>query len=145
MSNSPERPSGLDPYAPKWTRDQDALRPVMSSREDNGFGDSEPPIAFRRAPTPTPLIAPAPQPPSESRRSFISVRDVALLSVVSIVSAVAVIVFYKLVNDGPSTSTAPRLAASATRSIPEAPAPQAPAAPPDETSAMATTAVAAAP
>jgi ABC-type branched-subunit amino acid transport system substrate-binding protein len=125
-------------------------RENLSSRaEDNGFGDSEPPIAFRRTPSSTPLIAPAPPPPSESRRSFITLRDVALLSVVSIVSAVAVIVFYKLViNDGGTPGAAPKLAVSSTRTVAEVSAPQLPpAAPPDETSspALATATAAAAP
>src|SRR5215468_7581703 len=122
MSNSPERPNGggQDPYAPKRIRDQDAPRSVTASpprSEVGDFADNDPPISLRRALPPTPLVAPAPPPPTESRRSIITVREVALLSVVSIVSALVVIVSYKLLNDGGLTGAAPKLAASSTRQV----------------------------
>src|SRR5215510_6701868 len=152
MSNSPDRPNGnQDPYAPKRVRDQDAPRPVTSSKETlpsrvelSDFGDNDPPISFRRT-APTPLVAPAPPPPTESRRSIITVREVVLLSLVSIVSALVVIVGYKLLNDGIPTGAALKPVAGPTRpasavNVTQLPSPAAV----DETSspAPATTAVA---
>jgi len=123
MSNTPERPNGVqDPYAPKRVRDQDTSRSATSSRElprvdVNDFADNEPPISLRRAQSHTPLVAPAPPPPSESRRSIVSAREVALLSVVSIVSALVVIVSYKLFNDGLFTGSAPKPVPASTRTV----------------------------
>ena len=121
MSNSPERPTSIpDPYAPKRLRDHDQKPRSIAPADD--YSDDEPPITLRRMQSPSvappPLIGRPPLPPAEPSRSFITAREVALLAIVSIVSALVVIAFYKLAND--VMPAGPRVAANATRAVPAA-------------------------
>jgi ABC-type branched-subunit amino acid transport system substrate-binding protein len=62
-----------------------------------------------------PLIEPPPLPPPKLRRSFMA--QFALLAGASILSALAIVVFYRFVNHAATPAAAPQLASSSTRSV----------------------------
>ncbi len=110
--------SEFDPQdPPRRSRDQDQSRAekpsTKLSRVDTAdFGD-DPQIPWRRA-NPPPLIGRAPLPPPEPRLSIM--MQLALFAGVAIVSASAVVGYFKYAKDA-SLPTAPRLASSATRPV----------------------------
>src|SRR6516162_2672966 len=121
MSTSPERPlGGQDPYAPKRSREQEQTRPqavgkLSRGESDDGLDDE--PVGLHRIQVvaPPPLVGPAPHPRPDAPGS-ITARDIALVAIVSLLSGLAVIAFYRFA-DVPQ-APAPQLAsASATRMI----------------------------
>jgi branched-chain amino acid transport system substrate-binding protein len=147
MSAASDSPAGpQDPYAPKKPQDAEPSRPQAErrssrpSRVDAGdLSGSEPQIQWRAArPAPVqPLIERPPLPPPEPRRSFMA--QFALLTGVSILSALAVVAFYRFVNlaldEGSDSAAAPTVtavvpapgatptAASVVNAVPVIPAP----------------------
>ena len=152
MSASSDSPAGPpDPYAPKRLRDLDQTRSQsdrLSGRPSRGEGDdladNEPQIPWRRpkpAPVPPPLIGQPPRVPEPEPRSFM--KQVTLLAGVSIVSALAVIGYYKFADNASPPAARPQLAASATRPVQTVTVmPPAPLATSDEASATAARATA---
>src|SRR5262245_8641848 len=110
-SDSPAGPQG--PYAPKRPRDPEQSRPQAerfssraSSVEADDSSESDPPIPWRRGrPGEEPsLIGRPPLPPPEPRRSFIA--QFALLAGVGILSALAVVAFYRFFNHAAAPAVA---------------------------------------
>src|SRR5262249_61219641 len=118
---APERPPST-PSPSGQNRLRDPAQRPRSLAPPAHYSDEEPPITLRRMQSPSvappPLIGRPPLPPAEPSRSFITAREVALLAIVSIVSALVVIAFYKLAND--VMPAGPRVAANATRAVPAA-------------------------
>jgi len=122
MSAASDWPAGpQDPYAPKRPRDPEQSRPQAerpSSRpfrvDADDLSESDREIEWLRLrPTAVqPLIG---RPPLEPRRSFTA--QFALLAGVSILSALAVVVFYRFANRAATPAAAPQLASSSTRSV----------------------------
>ena len=119
MSGSSERPNGiLDPYAPRRSaQEQTKLQAVSPARVDaNEPADDEIPASLRRGrPSPPPLVGPAPVPRAEPRPAFITTRELVLIAVVSVVSALVVVGVYRFANK--DTAAAPQLAASTARAV----------------------------
>src|SRR5215470_19938786 len=125
MSAASDSPAGpQDPYAPKRLRDPEQSRPLAERRssrpprvEADDLSESDPQIQWLRV-RPAgvqPLIEQPPLPPPELRRSFMA--QFALLAGASILSALAIVVFYRLGNHAAAPAAAPQLASSSTRSV----------------------------
>ena len=119
MSGSSERPTGTqDPYAPRRSsQEQIKLQAVSPSRGDVGEpADDEIPASLRRGrPSPPPLVGPAPVPRAEPRPAFITTRELVLIAVVSVVSALVVVGVYRFASK--DTAAVPQLAASSARAV----------------------------
>jgi branched-chain amino acid transport system substrate-binding protein len=106
MSAASDSPAGPpDPYAPKKPRDAEQSRPQAETHSSNpsrveggDLSESDPHIQWRMVrPAPVqPLIGWPPLPPPEPRRSFMA--QFALLTGASILSALAVVAFYRFAN-----------------------------------------------
>jgi ABC-type branched-subunit amino acid transport system substrate-binding protein len=101
MSNSPERPGGgqnPSQYAPRWARDPDQARirsigPAKDAAPGREDADDVP--RERSFPIDTRSLAPSvPPPPPATRRSLVTMRELALLALVAMISAFAVIALY---------------------------------------------------
>lgn len=126
MSASSDSPFGRqDPYAPKRLRDQEPTKSqsdtpsVRPSRvEADDLADGEPQIPWRRAKpaaAPPPLVGPPPRVPMPEPRSIM--KQLTLLAGVSIVSALAVVAFYRFTNQAAPPADSPRLASSSSRAV----------------------------
>src|SRR5215472_8867566 len=117
-------PGPQDPYAPKRLRDPEQSRPLAERRssrpsrvEADDLSESDPQIQWLRV-RPAgvqSLIEPPTLPPPKLRRSFMA--QFALLAGASILSALAIVVFYRFVNHAATPAAAPQLASSSTRSV----------------------------
>ena len=117
MSAASDLPFGpQDPYAPKRHRDPEQSRPQAerppsrpSRVEADDLSESDPPIQWLsvRPAALQPLIGRPSLPPPEPRRPFMP-----LLAGVSILSALAVVAFYRFTNHAAAPATAPQLASS---------------------------------
>jgi len=133
MSSSPERPlGGHDPYAPKRLREQEPTKPQAVGKPSGDEGDDvldDEPVGLRRIQlvAPPPLIGRPPQPRPDAPRSRTTARDIGLAAMVSMVSALAVVAFYRFSNAPPAP--APRLAAASATRVVNAPPADEPAGP----------------
>src|SRR6516225_6121822 len=146
MSNASQRPTGTQgplPYAPRRIRDAQLPRDASTtlpantvpSRVDEVGTESDDALPDRPLPWRSmrlPPVQPVPPPPQSGRRAFATMREIALLSVVAVLSAILVVTLYphKLETDAthppartlPVTAQTPgSIASEATRAIPPAP------------------------
>jgi len=91
----------------------------LSHREGDDVLDEEP-VGLRAIQVRQPLVGPAPRPRPDAPRA-ITARDIALAAIVSLVSTLAVIAFFRFGNTPPAPATQ-RASAPATRMVDAAPA-----------------------
>jgi ABC-type branched-subunit amino acid transport system substrate-binding protein len=139
----------VDPYAPRRSsQEQTKLQAVSPNRGDAiDPADDDMPLGLRRGrPSPPPLVGPPPTPRVEARPAFITARELVLIAVVSIVSALVVVGVYRFANKDAAPAAAPQLAANTARTVEPMPppatfdeptSPAAPAAPAPTTAAAA--------
>jgi branched-chain amino acid transport system substrate-binding protein len=145
MSNASQRPTGTQGplhYAPRRIRDTQQPRDASTtlpantvpSRVDEVGAESDDALPDRPLPWRgmRPPVQPVPPPPQSGRRTFATMREIALLSVVAVLSAILVVTLSprKLETDAtnapartlPVTAQTPgSVASEATRAIPPAP------------------------
>jgi len=146
MSNASQRPTGTEgplQYAPRRVRDTQQPRDASTtlptntvpSRVDDVGPESDDVVRDRPLPWRSmrlPPVQPVPPPPQSGRRAFGIVREIALLSLVAVLSAILVVTLYprKLETDATNTpartlpvtaQTPGSIASEATRAIPPAP------------------------
>jgi len=146
MNNASQRPTGTQgplQYAPRRIRETQQPRDASTtlpantvpSRVDEVGAESDDALPDRPLPwrgLRAPLVQPVPPPPQSGRRTFATMREIALLSVVAVLSAILVVTLYprKLETDATNTpartlpvtaQTPGSVASEATRAIPPAP------------------------
>src|SRR5262249_34905498 len=146
MSNAPQQPTGTQSplhYAPRRVGDTQQPRDASTtlpantvpSRVDEGGAESDDVVRDRPLPwrgIRAPPVQPVPPPPQSGPRAFAIIREIALLSVVAVLSAILVVALYprKLETDATNTpartlpvtaQTPGSVASEATRAIPPAP------------------------
>src|SRR5262252_5532714 len=146
MNNASQRPTGTQgplQYAPRRIRETQQPRDASTtlaantvpSRVDEVEAESDDALPDRPLPwrgMRAPPVQPVPPPPQSERRTFATMREIALLSVVAVLSAILVVTLYprKLETDATNTSartlpvtaqTPGSVASEATRAIPPAP------------------------
>ena len=144
MSNPSQRPTGTQgplQYAPRRIRETQQPRDASTtlpantvpSRVDEVGAESDDALPDRPLPWRgmRPPVQPVPPPPQSGRRTFATMREIALLSVVAVLSAILVVALYprKLETDASNTpartlpvtaQTPGSVASEATRAIPPA-------------------------
>jgi branched-chain amino acid transport system substrate-binding protein len=145
MNNASQRPTGTQgplQYAPRRIRETQQPRDASTtlpastvpSRVDEVGAESDDALPDRPLPWRgmRPPVQPVPPPPQSGRRTFATMREIALLSVVAVLSAILVVTLYprKLETDASNTpartlpvtaQTPGSVASEATRAIPPAP------------------------
>ena len=146
MNNASQRPTGTQgplQYAPRRIRETQQPRDASTtlpantvpSRVDEVGAESDDALPDRPLPwrgMRAPPVQPVPPPPQSGRRTFATMREIALLSVVAVLSAILVVTLYprKLETDATNTpartlpvtaQTPGSVASEATRAIPPAP------------------------
>jgi branched-chain amino acid transport system substrate-binding protein len=145
MNNASQRPTGTQgplQYAPRRIRETQQPRDASTtlpantvpSRIDKVGAESDDALPDRPLPWRgmRPPVQPVPPPPQSGRRTFATMREIALLSVVAVLSAILVVTLYprKLETDASNTpartlpvtaQTPGSVASEATRAIPPAP------------------------
>jgi branched-chain amino acid transport system substrate-binding protein len=146
MNNASQRPTGTQgplQYAPRRIRETQQPRDASTtlpantvpSRVDEVGAESDDALPDRPLPwrgMRAPPVQPVPPPPQSGRRTFATMREIALLSVVAVLSAILVVTLYprKLETDASNTpartlpvtaQTPGSVASEATRAIPPAP------------------------
>jgi ABC-type branched-subunit amino acid transport system substrate-binding protein len=145
MNNASQRPTGTQgplQYAPRRIRETQQPRDASTtlpantvpSRIDKVGAESDDALPDRPLPWRgmRPPVQPVPPPPQSGRRTFATMREIALLSVVAVLSAILVVTLYprKLETDASNTpartlpvtaQTPGPVASEATRAIPPAP------------------------
>src|SRR6185437_4045267 len=108
--------------APKKNREPGQARPesdrfssTPSAVDDEYAAESEPQHPWRRSSKRSPLVEPAPLPPAEPSGSWMTY--LATFAAVSVVSALAVVAFYRFAGNTASPVAVPQLASSATRPV----------------------------
>jgi branched-chain amino acid transport system substrate-binding protein len=146
MNNASQRPTGTQgplQYAPRRIRETQQPRDASTtlpantvpSRVDEVGAESDDALPDRPLPwrgMRAPPVQPVPPPPQSGGRTFATMREIALLSVVAVLSAILVVTLYprKLETDATNTpartlpvtaQTPGSVASEATRAIPPAP------------------------
>ena len=146
MNNASQRPTGTQgplQYAPRRIRETQQPRDASTtlpantvpSRVDEVGAESDDALPDRPLPwrgMRAPPVQPVPPPPQSGGRTFATMREIALLSVVAVLSAILVVTLYprKLETDASNTpartlpvtaQTPGSVASEATRAIPPAP------------------------
>jgi branched-chain amino acid transport system substrate-binding protein len=145
MNNTSQRPTGTQgplQYAPRRIRETQQPRDASTtlpantvpSRVDEVGAESDDALPDRPLPWRgmRPPVQPVPPPPQSGRRTFATMREIALLSVVAVLSAILVVTLYPRKPETDASNTPARtlpvtaqtpgsVASEATRAIPPAP------------------------